>query len=467
MRTFVGAPLAMIGVVAFTASQVLAQAAPPRFNGSISVGSATTSPGDIVLVSTRDGNPEIYSVNADGTNLRRLTNSLANDDAPAWSPDGKRIAFVSDRDGSPEIYVMNADGTNVVRRTFSASYSGDPCWSADGTRIVYSTLSNGSLNIWTVSADSGSPALLLEEPGYDAQPALSPDGSKLAVVSDSYAYDSVYDIFIANADGTGWTTLTDDIFDHVDYVRPSWSPDGAKLAVAITQTTGVDQFSTRLGVINADGSGLTPLISAATWAKSSWSPDGTIIAFTSGSSGALDISWVSATDGNASGTIVTNGYSPDWRKNVMTAPGPNLLIGGDFEMYVPPGLGPGWLSDYPLREIPAKSETHQPRTGAQNGACWTPESGDCGMYQDVTAPSTGTYTLTIPASADRPGGLVGANVNGALVATANIAPREFGVYETYVSTFTAMAGDTIRVWMYSPSTRGYVVIDDVNLTAEP
>ena len=64
--------------------------------------------------------------------------------------------------------------------------------------------------------------------------------------------------------------------------------------------------------MNADGSGLTPLISAATWTKSSWSPDGTTIAFTSGSPGAWNISWVSATDGSKSGTIVTNGYSPDW-----------------------------------------------------------------------------------------------------------------------------------------------------------
>ena len=126
---------------------------------------AEAQTGDIVFVSTRDGNPEIYSVNADGTNLTRLTNNPANDDAPVWSPDGKRIAFASDRDGSWEIYVMNADGTNVVRRTFSASYSRDPCWSPDGNRIVYSTLSNLALNIWTVNPDSGSPALLLEMRG--------------------------------------------------------------------------------------------------------------------------------------------------------------------------------------------------------------------------------------------------------------------------------------------------------------
>ena len=154
--------------------------------------------GDIVFVSTRDGNPEIYSVRADGSNVTRLTNHPANDDAPVWSPDRKRIAFASDRDGSPEIYVMNADGTNVVRRTFSGSYSGNPCWSPDGTRIVYSRLSNGSANIWAVSPDSGPETLLVQQIGYEDHPALSPDGTRLAIMSDWWAFDFVWDIFIAN-----------------------------------------------------------------------------------------------------------------------------------------------------------------------------------------------------------------------------------------------------------------------------
>ncbi len=145
----------------------------------------------------------------------------------------------------------------------------------------------------------------------------------------------------------------------------------------------------------------------------------------------------------------------------------DLIIDGGFEQQVPPALGPGWVSDYPFRQVPGKSETHQPRTGQQNGACWTPDAGDCGIYQELLAPVTGTYTLTMPASADRPGGLVGANVNGGPAAMANVDVRDFGVYESYTMTFTANAGDTIRVWMYSPWTRGYVVIDDVTLTVAP
>jgi hypothetical protein len=142
----------------------------------------------------------------------------------------------------------------------------------------------------------------------------------------------------------------------------------------------------------------------------------------------------------------------------------NLLTGGDFEVYVPPQLGSrGWVSDV-IRQTPAKSETYQPRSGAKNGACWTPTYLDCGIYQEITAPGTGQYSLQIHAAADRSGGFVGANVNGAAAASADVQPGPFGVYRLYPLSFNARAGDVIRVWMYSPASPGYVVIDDVSLT---
>jgi hypothetical protein len=145
-------------------------------------------------------------------------------------------------------------------------------------------------------------------------------------------------------------------------------------------------------------------------------------------------------------------------------PASNLLFDGGFEVASPPDLNPWWVSDYPFRQVPAKRETFQPRTGTSNGACWTLEYLDCGLYTEVSA-QTAQYTLTIYATADRTGGLVGANVNGVTVALANVEPRGWRMYgEPYVMTFTAEAGARIRVWMYSPATPGYVVIDDVTLT---
>jgi hypothetical protein len=146
----------------------------------------------------------------------------------------------------------------------------------------------------------------------------------------------------------------------------------------------------------------------------------------------------------------------------------NLLAHGDFEGYNPPALGPpGWTSDHFFRQVPAKSEYHQPRSGAKNGACWTTTYLDCGLYQEVAAPATGTYTLRIYASADRAGGLAGANVNGWAAASTNVEVRPFGVYGEYVMAFSASAGDVIRVWMYSPAWPGYVVIDDASLEGVP
>jgi hypothetical protein len=144
----------------------------------------------------------------------------------------------------------------------------------------------------------------------------------------------------------------------------------------------------------------------------------------------------------------------------------NLIETGGFEEYDPPALGtPGWVSDTPLRQVDASSETNQPHNGAKNGVCFTASSGDCGMYQDVVIPDNGTYRLTMFATADRQGGLIGFNSNGATVQLRAVEPRGFGNYGAagYTFDFSANAGQVIRVWMYSPASPGYIAIDDVAL----
>ena len=82
----------------------------------------------LAFVSNRDGNFEIYVMNADGSGPTRLTNTPGSEGTPAWSPDGRRIAFDSDRDGNREIYVMNPDGTNQRRVTHSPSTDQQARW---------------------------------------------------------------------------------------------------------------------------------------------------------------------------------------------------------------------------------------------------------------------------------------------------------------------------------------------------
>src|SRR6185503_13314557 len=95
-----------------------------RVAPGIALAQAANGPGRIAFTSNRDGNDEIYVMNADGTGVVRLTNDPAIDQQPAWSPDGSRIAFVSNRGGKFDTYLMNADGTGVTRLTTTTTQSG-------------------------------------------------------------------------------------------------------------------------------------------------------------------------------------------------------------------------------------------------------------------------------------------------------------------------------------------------------
>ena len=80
---------------------------------------------------------EIYSMDIDGSNLRRLTNNEALDGDPRWSPDSRQILFDSDRSGNSDIFVMNALGSNVTPLTDAEGTDFTPDWSPDGSKIVY------------------------------------------------------------------------------------------------------------------------------------------------------------------------------------------------------------------------------------------------------------------------------------------------------------------------------------------
>ena len=104
----------------------------------------------IAFASSRDGDFEIYAINADGTNVRRLTKSPGLDMRPAWSPDGKQVAFTSNRDGNYEIYVMNADGTNVRRVTNHAERDDYATWHPDGKRLAIVSERSGKFDLYLV-----------------------------------------------------------------------------------------------------------------------------------------------------------------------------------------------------------------------------------------------------------------------------------------------------------------------------
>jgi hypothetical protein len=144
----------------------------------------------------------------------------------------------------------------------------------------------------------------------------------------------------------------------------------------------------------------------------------------------------------------------------------NLIANPSFEGYTPPAMVPEWVSDQPLRAITAVTDTH-PHNGYQNGACIQTTYQDCGMYQEVVAPATAAYTLTMFANSDRSGGLVGANVDGQNAQSSDVPVTDApGNYRELTLHFNAVAGTKIRVWMYSPASPGAVRIDDVSLTQD-
>jgi hypothetical protein len=156
----------------------------------------------VVFVSDRDGNDEIYRVNTDNTNLTRLTSSPAVDTTPAYSPDGQRIAFVSNRTGNAEIYIMNADGSAVQQITNYAGPDLEPSWSPDGSKIIWVraiTSSDGMFYTMNLGENDQQPLTGLLR--MAANPRWSPSGSQIAFTYDVDG-NNWFDLGLMNADGS-------------------------------------------------------------------------------------------------------------------------------------------------------------------------------------------------------------------------------------------------------------------------
>ena len=218
---------------------------------------AVDAQAQIAFASDRDGHVhpmhgwptyEIYVMEVDGNNQRRLTNNRVHDKHPSWSPDGKRIAFVSDRDGHAnargwptyEIYVMDADGGNPQNLTNDPNDDSVPSWSSDGKRIVFSSYRDGNrenAEIYVMDADGNNQQRLTDNDFYDTHPSWSPDGERIAFISyrDGHfigEFGLSSEIYVMDADGglphglRNQRRLTN---NRVNDFSPSWSSDGKRI----------------------------------------------------------------------------------------------------------------------------------------------------------------------------------------------------------------------------------------------
>jgi len=165
--------------------------------------------GEILVASSR-GNPpgkfQLYAVERSNlAQLTKLTPDTTSASDPAFSPDGARLAFVSQRDGNPEIYVMNADGTGATRITNDPQADGRPSFTPDGQALVFqSSRTAGKQQIWMVNVD-GTSLTQLTRDSVNSSPAASPDGQTIAYVSTRNK-DS--DIWLMGRDGSNQRQFT-------------------------------------------------------------------------------------------------------------------------------------------------------------------------------------------------------------------------------------------------------------------
>ena len=174
---------------------------------------------DLALVASVAEATDLFRVRRNGRQLVRLTdNKKVIDVAPSWSPDGKQIAFVSDRSGTPQIYIMDRDGGNQRRITYQSSYSATPAWSPDGRWIAYSVRAEGQFDLYLIDPAGEVNIPLVVHRRNDQSPSWSPDGRKLVFSSNRRGRS---DLYVIDVNSRRVQRLTQGAKDNLS---PAWGP---------------------------------------------------------------------------------------------------------------------------------------------------------------------------------------------------------------------------------------------------
>ena len=210
----------------------------------------------IAFVSNRGHafNKELYLMDVNGANRRRLTDSPGLDTEPSWSPDGSRIAFSSEHFGTLDICILNLTNGTITRVTTNSAEDVEPAWAPDGTRLAFTrAFGPGFKDIFTIKPDGTDERQITFAAGEDHDASWSPDGLRLTITSERDGSPPYGDVFVINAanGSSGVDLTTDHLFGSGD---PSWSPDGTKIAFfhGLFPILKSPQY---LWVMNANGSG--------------------------------------------------------------------------------------------------------------------------------------------------------------------------------------------------------------------
>jgi TolB protein len=261
---------------------LVAPAAADSFNGRIAFSSVRTDP--------QAKEFDIFSMNPDGSDVRRLTTNPATDRQSDWSPDGRALAYTIRKPNSPinfEVARMTAAGTGhrVITTTETGQASSQPAWAPGGRSILFRRSGPGRVStIWQMGVLGESPALRFAPPYVPLYPTWSPDRRRVAFAGIvSPTGDTDRGVFTMNADGSGFTALFD-VAGAYDSA-PAWSPDGTKIAFESNSDVGGanPDHDMEVWVMNSDGSTPTQLTHNTLHDEGpAWSPDGRLLAYTSG-----------------------------------------------------------------------------------------------------------------------------------------------------------------------------------------
>jgi Tol biopolymer transport system component len=276
-------------------------------------------------------NYEVVVMNADGTDVRLVTNSGFEDEGPSWSPDGTRIAYTNDNyAGYQDIYVVDVYGANERQRLTTLGNAGSPVWSPDGKYLAFSQRrqveSRGGRDLYIMAVPDGKGGeqgsadkrLLATAGGSQGigGATWSPDGKYIACVVDETIY--VLDVQEAlQRGGIGVEGMRPLPRASETNDKPAWSPDGTRIAFSAIIDDHRDIY-----IVNVDGTGLRPLTQTRDLDEydPAWSPDGTRIVFQANPDANWDIFIMAVSDEPATDmtgwlqltTDVANDVSPAW-----------------------------------------------------------------------------------------------------------------------------------------------------------
>ena len=310
-------------------------------------------------------NNDVYLINTDGGDVRKITDSPGWDAAPpnTWSRDGTQLLILSDREGPESVYVINIDpfapklvssdiesehpldpsfspdGNRIVYQTqdgirlldleskddtfvFKTSAGGGPVISPDGERILFLDRIDDNTELCLVNVDGSGFVNLSQSPSKEMTPTFSPDGARIAFASNRAAGTSTFEIYVMNADGTDPKMIYG---DRAMSISPNWSPDGKTIAFANDREDGrVGNFE--LFLIEADGGTERRITNRPMYdVDPVFSPDGSRIAFVSNADGNPEI-YIINPDGSAvlrltrdTARDLNPRWSPDGKRLIFTS----------------------------------------------------------------------------------------------------------------------------------------------------